>query len=453
MPIAKLRPDSSTPAPLNLPQTQSNKYHSTIVNDAYQPVESLLVYVEGSAWTVEYYSQVLSKHNDLKDFDPTQTEIYQSYNKIHKLELRVTAPLSSSYMNDTGISQVQGSAYLPTCIVPNVGDVFIAGIDTGESALFRISLVERKTYNRAAVYYVEYSLYGLIAQHPDWIARLDQKVQREYYYNKDRLADGLDALVTPQHQQLLLDTQFQLDYITKYYFKTFFNQNYSTLVLPNQEYAFYDPLVVKFVLKLVNTQTSPHIVHINNLSVEDDVYLSQPTIWDALLDRDYSQLEYINRQMGWVSSRAFFQRQTVNTVRYQRMHYIIYPIDLDDSVSLDIDPLPKTTIATDVLATPAHHNITDMLYNEYVYENTTIPILPALFQDSYYLVSPDFYQTNSTVSLIESLMRQYLKQESLDLEKLLIVLNNYSKWNRLEQFYYTPVMMAMMKTSLGTIQP
>jgi len=453
MAIARLRPDAVSPVVPNLPRAQPAEFKSTVVENILQPVKSLLAYAEGAPWTVNYYSQLLGKNNDLKDYDPGQPELYQQYLKIHHVELRVTAPLSSSYINETGVSQVQGSAYLPSCITPNVGDVFLTSVDNGDDALFRVTLVERKSHNRESLYYIEYSLYGLIPQHPEWLELIEQKVQREYYFHKDRLIDGLDALVTPHQHERISQAEQRLRDIVTYYFKTFFNRLYSTLVLPNQSTTFYDPLLVRYLLRMVDSNTTPEIIHLNNLSIEDDAYLSQPTLWDAMLEQDYGQLEYINRQMGFVTSRAFFRMPSLATARYQRMNYILYPLDADTSVTLGIDPLPKEAIEEDLVAAPSHHGLADMLYNEYIYENTTIRLLPSLFEENYYVLSPAFYTGTGTKSLLEVLVLRYLKHEALDLQQLLVLLKNYTQWNRLEQFYFLPLVIAMLKTTLGGVRP
>jgi hypothetical protein len=453
MPIARLKPEATPNIKINLPKAQSPEYKSVVNDERNIPLQSLIAYVEGAPWTVQYYSQLLAQHNDLKDYDPNQPDIYQQYTRINNIELRVTTPLNDSYENETGITKVTGSGHLPTCLVPNVGDIFIANVDSGDDAFFRVNLVERKTFNRQSVFYIEYDLTGLTAQHPDQYASMNEKVQRVYFFHKDRLIDNLDALVTPEQHETILTAADYLERNIRYYFKTFFNKGFSTMVLPYQRTTFYDPLIVRFILKIVNSFQADELRLMNNLTIENEPYLSQPTIWDALLDRDYSQLEYINKQMGWVTTRVFFKDATIAGARYQRMNYIIYPFDPDQSIELTTGPSPKPALLETLTDVPSNHSLSNLLNDSFPSQNTVIPVLNPVFENGYYIFTDKFYTNASGKSLLETLAIRYLKNESLDLALIMRVVKNYNQWSRLDQFYLSPVIWIFLKTLLGDISP
>lgn len=453
MPIARLRPDAPSPIAINLPKIQSPDYKSVVGDEKNIPLQSLIAYVEGAPWTVQYYSQLLSKHNDLKDYDPSQPDIYQQYTRINNTELRVSSPLTDSYDAETGITKVTGAGHLPTCIVPNVGDLFIANVDSGDDAFFRISTVERKTFNRQSVFYIEYDLTGLTAQHPEQYTNLNEKVQRTYFFHKDRLIDNLDPLVTPEENETILTAKSFLEENIRYYFKTFYNKNYSAMVLPYQRTTFYDALIVRFILRIVNSFQADEIRLLNNITIDHEPYLSQPTIWDMLLQRDYSMLQYINKNMGWVGAVAFFRDASIAGARYQRMNYFMYPIDADKSVELTTNTQPKLALLDDLTETQSNHSLSGMLNETFNFQNTTVPILPPVFENGSYVFTPAFYSDTTGKSLLETLTIRYLKQETLDLSLVMRVVKNYHQWTRLEQYYFSPVIWVLLKSIVGDISP
>jgi hypothetical protein len=452
MAIARQKLNAPTNTQPELPKIQPDDYQGVVTGDESYPISTLISYVQGAPWTVEYYSQLLGKHNNLRDFDPASNNPYQQYVLVKDLELRVSSALSESYNSETGVMKVSGAATLPMCVVPNVGDVFTATIDSGDVGIFRITNVERKSFNRQSIYHVEYDISNSVSQHPEWFDAIVQKVQRTYYFHKDRLVDGLEALVTPTQNEDIRNARDFLNKIVPIYFKTFFNKQYGTLVLPYQENSYYDPFLVRFLLKICGSFEAPEIRLIHNLSIQFDPYLSQPTIWDALLEHNKDILELANKKMAFVTPQIFFRNPLVESARYQRMTYMLYPYDPDTSVRLDIQLPPADALDQTLVPTTGHHGILDLAYNQYVTQNAIIPIIPQLFQDRYYVLSPAFYNDAATgKSLIETMVSEYFQNHSLDINKLLVIANRWTSWSRMEQFYFLPVLMLLLRNTLGGV--
>ncbi len=449
MPIAKLTPTAAGPQELDLPQIEPKSYEGVVNDLRSTPIDALLAYVEGAPWTATYYSQIVAKHNDLKDYDPNEPGLYQAYQKIEQLELRVVDDLKGNYDNSTGISQVQGSAYIPNAVIPNVGDVFVAEMDSGDRGVFRVTVVERRTYNRRSVFYIEYILYKNLSQEPQFIEGIEAKVARVFYFSKDRLIAGLAPLVIPSEYEALDRLDAKNTEIVQYYFKSFFNRAYHALVLPGQLDALYDPLLVEFLLKITNTDEALERRLISSFGEPEDAYLAQPTIWTALLAQDLGYLEVANRKMGWVSSRVFFSIPQASSLRYQKMDYILYPISPDVSLRSAENPQPHEVIRYNLTPTksaPLH----TLLYQQITLENATIPLLPIPFQNDDYVVNEGFYDLTPQ-SYLERLMLRYLRREAIDAKSLLQLVQHYRHWNRLEQFYYLPVALFLMRRVLGAL--
>lgn len=450
MPIAS-RIKQSSAVKMNLPRIEPEDYRGVVVDNDAININSLLAYVDGSPWTIDYYSQVLGKHSELRDFDPGQSEIYQQYNLIKNLELRVQTALSGSYDSINQISKVTGNAFVPSCLEPRVGDIFIANIDTGDQAVLRVTTIERKTFNRQSVFYIEYEISNLLQTHPDWLDLISEKVQRTFFFHKDRLVDGLDPLVNEtQHEDILTAKTF-LNEIVQRYFDLFFNKQYSTLVLPGQDQPYYDAYVVKYLLKICGSQEAKQIRYMQNLSMQQDRYFEQSTVWDALLERDSYLLETCNRKMRFIDSRYFIRQPSVDSARYLRMSHLVYPYESDNTIRLDSEQDAFIPMLETLKITTAHHGTINTTYDQVTTVNGVIPLLPEFLVDDYYVFSEAFYTQTGILSYLEALVKDYFEGNVISVDRLLVLVKDWARWTRLEQFYYTPVVMTLFRTTLGGI--
>jgi hypothetical protein len=160
MGIAKHNPISAPSVKINIPKIEPKTYQGIVVDDKATAVKSLIAYVEGAPWTVNYYSQVVAEHNDLREIDAAEPDIYQQYTKINDLEIRVTTSLSESNDTQTGLMTVTGSGNMYGSVLPNVNDYFTTDSGDTKKGLFRVSNVERKSFNRDSIFYIDYTLVG-----------------------------------------------------------------------------------------------------------------------------------------------------------------------------------------------------------------------------------------------------------------------------------------------------
>lgn len=446
MPIAGYKPDEQLPTKPNLPQIQPKQYESVVVDDKYTPIKSLIAYVEGAPWTVDYYSQVVTKHNDLREIDPGSPSVYQQYQKIKQLEIRVSSALTDSYDTESGITTVTGNGLMYGTILPNVSDYFITDTGDAKKGIFRVNNVERKNFNRDSAFYIEYELVGFAEIIPDTYNDLEAKVIRTYYFNKDRLVDGLQPLVKEEdHQQIdgLRDNYLNL---IKYYFKTFFNRKYMTLVLPGQNFGIYDSFLVDYLLKIVDSFDAEEIRLMKQLPTDFEVFLSQPQLWKAMYERDYDSLAHSNQHMGLVDKSHFNTSSWIRGMAYTNVDYVVYPISPDESSLVKEDPLVKTLSIEETIETKNVSGVlASMITLQYVEPAKTYQQIFPVLVDDYYVLSTNFYLNTVNQSLIEILTKDYLKRQSIDLKKLYALIGTYKTWSRLEQFYYTPILITLIK--------
>lgn len=445
MPIASHKPNEVVTQP-NLPKIQPDHVKGIIYDDANKPLHSLISYIEGAPWTVDYYAQVVGEHNDLREIDPGQNSVYQQYQKTIGLEIRVANALSSTADSETGNMIVTGSGYIYPFMTPNKSDYFIADTADSQKAILRITQVERRTFNRDSVYSIEYQFIGFVSQSPEIFSDLESKVIRSYHFSKERLLEGLQPTIKSEEYQKVTSLKAQYSDIARYYFDTFFDRRYFTLVIPGQDYAVYDSMVVDYVLKLVDTNDSEVIRLIKDLPVDDDRYLNQMQFWKFMSEKNFDARLQCNDVMGMVSKVRFNSNPFIRGLRFTNIEYLIYP-DTPDTSALVQNCFDIKELSTEVLQNGTGFKGSDGtgVNNTYTKADTTYDIIHDVLVDNKYVLSNNFYAQTTDQSVLEILVKDYLKGQSLDLDMLNAVIAVYKSWKRLEQFYYGPILLTLIK--------
>jgi hypothetical protein len=74
-----------------------------------------------------------------------------------------------------------------------------------------------------------------------------------------------------------------------------------------------------------------------------------------------------------------------------------------------------------------------------------IPFFPVTFDETY-IFSKNFYEGNPE-SVIEIMIMDYLRNEAINQDQLRLLVRNYRNMDRLEQFYYGPILFLLMRES------
>lgn len=446
MPIANYKPTESNQV-AELPKIEPEGYRSIVNDDNYSPLLSLLSYVSGAPWTVNYYSQAITKHNDVRELDAGQPNIYQQYQLINSLELRVSNALASSYDAETGITSITGTSLIYPFMIPNNNDYFITEAGDGNKGIFRITNVERKTFNRDSVYEIDYTMVGYIDALGPLYTDLNDKVIRTYYFSKERLLNGLQPILKEIESNQITSLNVLYKDIVSYYFRTFFNKKYMTIVLPGQEYSIYDTFLIDYLFKLVDSFDAEEIRMLKTIPTDGDIFIDQDQLFSLLERKDYSSLSMCNRVMGIVDKKLFSNNSSLHGLRYSNIDYIIYPDTPDTSVLINEDPDAKmllidyTTIAT----TGYKGVIADLSEDVFLIANVSHPLIHPVNSNNNYILSDAFYDDTSDKSILEILVKDYLQNNSLNLDMVIAVSNRFKVWNRLDQFYYGPIILTLIK--------
>lgn len=446
MAIAGRKPLSEVATQPNTPEVQPKNYKSVIYDDDNVPVTSLLAYVEGAPWSVDYYQQVLSKDNDLREVDTSQPSVYQQYHEIKQFEIRVNSALSTNYDSNTGITGAPGNGIIYPFLTPNINDYFVTDAGNTAKAIFRITNVERKTFNRDSAFSIEYELVNYVQQAEDiYQALLDRSI-RHFTFSKERLIENLQPILKDEDYQQISSLKQTYRDLVVYYFKTFFNRRFMTLVIPGQEDGIYDPYLINLLIQIVSTNEANEIRFIKRIPTDFDPFMSQPQFWDLIQNKDYASLNMCNQKMGLVSKYLFNKNAWLQGVFFSNIEYLVYPDTPDTSTLVSENPDTKLLAAQELIEAKAvNGSIMDLITLTYPQNNVNIPYYHPVLKDDFYVLSRAFYEDTADKSVLEILVKDYLKMQTLDLDKLYRLTETFRKLGRLEQFYYGPILMVLIK--------
>jgi hypothetical protein len=446
MALAGYKP-SETEKPITHDEPEVKDYQTAVVNNQRTPIESIVQYVEGSKWEVTYYSQLVDYDDPVTHHDFNLPDTLQQYTKINKLILHVDSPLDPQQYKPENYIQVTGSAIYYNSIPPNVGDMFVATLIGNRTGVFTLNNVTRRTYNNETVYSVEYNLVSIIEEDSEQYDDLESKVVKEYWYDKDSLLTNVTPLLTDQEYNRKLNLKYEYKRILDHYLNSFVHKDKKLLLLPGQNSLIYDNYIVKFFFKLINTTDSMLVRDVVRLNINNP-YLDQPTIWSALLEKDPEILNYCNRKMAIVSTGALGNDPMFRSAVYSGVGSIIYPKESDRSADQPED-WPLATVEQSVVEASTNYiDLNDIITN--IPGSNNQRLIPHVTEDEHYVFTEKFYQLESDLTVIESLTVSYLKQEEIDLYGLYELTRTYRKWGRLEQFYFAPILICLMRDRVQT---
>lgn len=450
MAIAKLKPDTEVPIVVTTPEmieAPAKSIFTSLVPET--KINSLLKYVEGYPWTVNFYGQILNVNNTNEHFDPSSPNLTQPYYKVNGLVLQVSSPLSSSYNQSTGITTVTGSSLVPFKITPNVGDIFIAQVDSGEDAIFHITSVTRKTHRKDSLYEVDYSLHSYTSDQPNFVSTLEQRINEVYYFNKDTSYFNRDVLLKPSVKEAIDRIKNFLIESKAYYFQIFIQRRTGSLLIPGVDNTIYDPLITEFISKTVDYSTINEGRYFRPSYESDD--LKQRSILDSLLTRTSPHYNIVNRTYNFVPSTMLPIRARLGTLSNTGVQYILYPTTPNRDHLSFRNPEPPSSYISSIKNAKNYH-----LRNNRIIQTTTNntdvfdkPLLHELFVEDFYIVSENFYlylEDNTKyndISYIELLISKFITSKTIAKEDLAIAVENYKDWSLLHQFYLLPVIWLM----------
>lgn len=458
MPLVNVPPNPPKPVtdPKPLPATiQVPAYKHNLVDLTVTPVDSLLVHIEGMSWTVDIYSQLLSPTEQATPYQPNQIPPYQQYLSIKGFDLKLQGSLDPTHNTEEGTMSMSGTAHVFPVWRPHNGDVIIAGIGDGRLGQFTVTQVRRMSLYDDAVYEIDFELARVATEQV--INDLNKRTIKESFFREEFLVYGQNPILV--ESQLNLSEKLKTSYTTilRQWLHQFFSNEYSTLVIPGQVAAVYDPYVVRSFLTIVDVGESQTIRRIKALNVDGIHAMNDYTVLDALIYADESYLMPGHKATGLIARRAFSRVATLNSIYFTGVTHIIFPLEPEKSVDVDyahanpgiaasLTPLGDVQEELESL-------VPDNVAGGTVDDNDpTRPNFHAVLFDDGYIFTRNFYEQLPTgQSKLEIQVRNAIRGQHIDIKDLYAVIEKRHLFGRLEHFYYDFVLMILLRIAIRQI--
>ena len=454
MPIVN-EPDGPQPPPTPAPIVVSvPAYRGIAVDTRYTPVSSLLTNIEGSPWSVDYYSQVLNVGNNPEPQQLQRGPDYQQYKLIHNLELKVTSQLTYSQSTDQRNSNYVGAANCYPFLVPNIGDMFVVDIGQGRLGVFTITSTEPKSIFTQTCYAIEYEQvdFATAARMADFEA----KTIVTYQYVKDFLQYGQNPLVLDQDFASLLSMQQAYPRVLQAWAQEFFSPQFCTFIIPGQQWPCYDSFLTQAMLKWITYDDVPEMIKARALTCDGDPQMSIPTLWDVLGTGDIQLMRRITEQAGLASVNIFTGDPMLEGVRFSGVAYVMYPLDPITTIDEQLGySYPATPMGVVLVEAPVRRSrLADLIPNLNLdglpYDG--LPLIKDVTVDQFYIFSEAFYtRDDEKQSRLERAVWEYLEGKVVDINLLNTLLQSYQSWGALERFYYTPIVALLIKARVRSM--
>lgn len=389
--------------------------------------------------------------------------MYQQYQKISNLELRVTSPLQRSQSQDSAIFDVTGTASVYGSIIPIPGDVFIAKVDNGRQALFLVNTVDKATYMASSNYTMTYKL--LEYTDPSVLGLLDAKVIQNFEFVKSLLAQGQSPLMTSSQYSLYSGLQGLFTNLVSMYFRDFFSVQRQTLMVPDQTWETYDAWLTNAVVDMINVDDNLRLPRVRQPTVKGDEAMNNVTVWDSLLKADPSYMITGIQKAGIVWVQQFRNWINLGGISYTGVQAVVYPIDLRTDVDAGfefIDPPQLENYVNDgtmrytsleralrEISLPIF-NATCQLLGGIGNPGQALPLIVPVTTDTYYVFTAGFYGVQGTLpaSVLEVQALNAINGRAVDLSILTMLAKSAFSWPNLERYYYIPVLLCLIKIAL-----
>ncbi len=443
--LVKASSTADLPVPIQSAKIAAPEYKGVAVDTRWLPRTNLLTHLEGSSWYVDYYSQILDTDSPLSGQQLSLSAVNQQYRKITGMEMKVTSPLSTEQDEDTKSMKMLGTSMLYPFLIPNEGDMFVVDLGQGVRGVLRVVRSRKMSIYKEACYEIDYSL---DTDDQDKQDDLESKVVEALFFHKDYLNMGKNPLLLQDNHQALLEVGDVFASTINQYFKKFFSSEFKTLMVPAQERTVYDPFLVNFLLTQFNSDEAMELKFVRKLFVEDVPAMKADSLWTAIRERDISYLNVAFKRSGLLNTRCFSSDPVMNGIRYTGISYSIYPIDPTLSVDQMLIDTAMLLAPVELAPSPAMEGSLNQMVRALNLRNlgSTADTIKLVTVDDFYVLSEDFYLDAPTgQSELEKIVWQYLKGQPVDYKVLVETAKLHTRWPMLEQFYYVPLLLVMMK--------
>lgn len=412
------------------PEITQRPERSSVVDTNYVPATHLLAHVEGSNWTVTYYKQQLGLADELKPLQIGTSPAHQQYQQISQFNLKVNTALSQSQDEETKEFQVTGEATVYYSLIPNVGDMFVADVGDGTAGLFTVTECERMSYSKDTCYRIAYVMISPItdAQQAD----LDLKSTSKVVFDLTMLELLDNPFLVETDYNRLVSLHALDEKLRRHLMERFWSPDVQTLKVPQQQTATYDGYHALYARSIgLGDYSKPIRIYHNGISTYDAV----ASIWGLLSDMSSDGLPYVHPTFGSAFVKTFQGQPVARGIAYSPFKYSVYPNGNYDYID---EHFPRVESEPLQMQLPNQPFVTPPFLNQRPYIN-------AIDCDNCYVFSQAFYDMQADqMSVLERMIFNMLSGVAVDPTQVLLLGNYVPKMRPLEQFYYIPMILALI---------
>lgn len=419
MAIAKIPPKKPENG-VQQPVIKAPEVLNEVIDTTYTPRKSLMTYVGGRPWPVDFYQQILGPGSEPMALQHDEQNTTQQYRRIRRTVIKVTTDLQHNPEKDQGQMEITGAGYLMPGIIPNQGDMFIADMGDGRGGVFTINDIEIMSIYNDTAYQITYEMTDF------WDAGIqklfDDKVVETCVYDMDYARTGMNPIIASDeffNREKLTGLELSL---TEHFFNTFFDGEYETFTVPGQKLSTYDPYYVRFIDKLIDYEQRPRRQRVWQFDESLKGYQRPTVLWDMLVGQDPHMFSYVQRQMQVIPT-TWFRSSTAlyGGIAYSGIFNVLYPVNDTIVINKDID-LPVTPIDT-------------RLFKEISVYKT-------------YVLSAAFYdQDQVNMTELERQVYNLITGMPINVEKVVDLIDAYFASTKLVQYYAFPLLVCLCRTA------
>lgn len=431
---------------------ESPKANSVIVDNQYTSTDALATHVSGSAYIVDYYRQVINKDNALYSQDIGQIATQQQYILYKQLELRQQGSLSVDQDDKDKVFNVRGTAFIHSSIIPNEGDMFAGDIGDGRLGIFNVTRSQRMSIMKDTVYQIEYALTYTDKAQPLQLKDLNSKVIDTFYYVKERMDFNDNPFLAEAEYNFFRYLGSIYENMRAEYFNDFFSKEVAAFILPDQTQTIFDYFIYKALRVLYRDDKFSFVQKHQAINIDDDDVINrEKDLFTVLLKRSKHLFDICEARVGYARLASFHWEGSTNPITYTGITSIVYPVIHEDRIDLGLNR--NTRLAVEEPFRASTSQLPDRIKNKevtgFLVDGKTIDLIKPVSIDTYYVFSQAFYEEDTeNLSILEAMTLAYINNKSFNYQALKLMCENYKYWNRLERFYYKPVLMILIQSIL-----
>lgn len=441
-----------------IPTLKHNKdtYVGNTVDSRILNVNTISSYIQGQRWVVDWYKQILNRDDAASTHSDRSLHVHKQYVLIRGVHLIVQQELQATQQSTGQRSfEMVGSSSVPFEITPAEGDIIVADIGDGREMEFTVTSTERTSIYEEA--YIDVNYRAVRPVDAEIRHQLDSRVVSTKYFSRDNQRVGLKSLLTSEEATLKRDLGKLYGVLTRRYLRDFISERYSTLIVPGQDKVTYDPYLTRFVKAVVDATIYPEVHDISMMHLYGDELGEDETIWDCILHVDLTALALISSRTGIVNVENYRSRPLMGSIYFSGIKGVVRTLDPGYTVNRQHDrtgphtAIQKAGAQSDQLQDIIPIQNLNDVSPYYQDQMNGLPYINRIVQDRYYIFSEEFYESKTPTSLLEKLVIDRIEKGTMDLKILSQLAELSLRFDNLERFYYTPIILALLRLSDGVM--